>query len=637
MPNEQQLSELMHDFARTMVTDFPIQAILDRLVDRIVHILPITGAGVTLISPANVPLYIAASDAAALKYEQLQTLSAEGPCLLSCQTNVAVAAPDLGRDGRFPTFRPQAWAAGLRAVFTFPLRHGDRQLGALDLYRDEPGELSVEALAAAQTLADVAAAYLLNAQARADLLDSWDRSRQASLHDALTGLPNRILLLNRLKHAILRDQRTGKATAVLFVDLDRFKTINDSHGHRVGDTLLVAVAGRLSTVLRPHDTLARLSGDEFVVICEDLDTAGQAEAVGSRLDAALAQPFFLATVETDVTASIGIAFTQSGERGPEELLHEADLAMYQAKRAGGRRQAVFDPSLEVVAENDAGLRQDLHRALGRGQLSLEYQPIVTSRDGRITGFEALLFWTHPTRGRVDPAVVIPIAEQSGLVMDIGRWVLDVSWAERNRWQIPYRGVDFGVSVNVSGLQLTSPGFTASVEAAVTAAHADPRLLTLEVTESAHIRDRGRARFVLDDLKTLGVTIALDDFGTGYSGLSNLKEFPVDIVKIDRSFVGALGRDVASGAIVKAVVNLAHDLGKTVVAAGVETVDQHEQITELGCDFAQGHYFARPTPADRIGTLIGGNINLPTRAAGETGNAAGPRGSSSTSRINVAEM
>ncbi|MEY2570171.1 MAG: hypothetical protein QOE63_521 [Acidimicrobiaceae bacterium] len=342
MPTEKQLSGVLSEFARTMVTDFPIQAILDRLVERIVEVLPITAAGVTLIAPDAEPRYVAASDESALRFERLQTELDEGPCIDAYRSNAAVVVPDLRDDDRFPRFAPRAVAAGLAAVFTFPLRHGDEQLGALDLYRDTPGPLDAEAMGAAQTLADVAAAYLLNAQARADLRETAEEARQLSLHDALTGLPNRTLLLERLDHAVLRGRRSGKFAAVLFVDLDKFKLVNDQHGHRIGDAVLVAVGQRLTGVLRAGDTLARMSGDEFVVLCEDLDLSTQAEALATRVNTALTAPFFLNGAEVEVTASVGIAFSGRLDQLSEQILEDADTAMYQAKRRGGARYQILD-------------------------------------------------------------------------------------------------------------------------------------------------------------------------------------------------------------------------------------------------------------------------------------------------------
>jgi diguanylate cyclase (GGDEF)-like protein len=618
MPSEQQLSGVLSEFARTMVTEFPIQAILDHLVKRIVDVLPITAAGVTLISPVTDPRYVAASDESALRFEELQTELGEGPCLEAYQTGEAVAVPDLRDESRFRKFTPRALEAGLVAVFTFPLRNGNQQLGALDLYRNTPGPLDAATMDAAQTLADVAAAYLLNAQARADLRDSSDRSRERALHDALTGLPNRILLLERLDHAALRGRRSGKLAAVLFADLDRFKLVNDLYGHGVGDQLLIAVAERLSAVLRPGDTLARMSGDEFVILCEDLDGPTQVDVIADRIGAAIAAPFVLSGIEVDVTASVGIAHSGPGDQLSEELLKDADTAMYQAKRSGGDQHQIIDLREKHLAAQRASLEHELHGAPARGELRTEYQPIVNTRDGRITGVEALLRWAHPARGVVRPTLLVPLAEKSGLITEIGHWVLEQACADLRHWQNRHQADDLTISVNVSAHQLMAPGYAASVAAVLSDTDIDPKLVTLEMTESVFVQDSERALVVLDELKHLGVRLALDDFGTGYSSLNYLKRFPIEIVKIDQGFVADMQQDHASHAIVFAVVELAHRLGMTVVAEGVETAEQHKKLASLGCDSCQGYYFARPMPAEDLDTLMqhrvaGRTVRLPALA------------------------
>ena len=615
---KEDLSDVLSEFARTMVTNFPIQGILDHLVRRIVDILPITAAGVTLIAPGLEPRYVAASDPSALRYEKLQTELGEGPCLAAYSTGAAIVVPDLKHEHRFPAFAPRALESGLTAVFTFPLRHEDVQLGALDLYRDTAGALSPESMTAAQTLADVASAYLINAQARTDLQDSSDQSREAALHDALTGLPNRVLMLQLLEHAFRSARRSGKTSAVFFVDLNRFKEVNDTYGHQVGDELLVAVANRLTEQLRPGDSLARLSGDEFLILCEDLEETAQAEPIAVRLNAELTRPFVLSSVELSVTASIGIGFTGPDIEAPEDLLKSADLAMYRSKRDRPASADGIDLRELHLAGNQAGLARSLPGVIDRGELHLDYQPIVDAIDGRLSGVEALLRWTHPSRGAVSPTVFIPFAEQSGQIIELGQWALEQAWSDRERWQRGRR-TDIAMSVNVSANQFMASGFPDAVARVLESAPADPSLLTLEVTERVFVRDQERALVVLDELKELGVKLALDDFGSGYSSLGYLNTLPIDTIKVDQKFIAKLTAEPGSQIIVSAIIQLAHGLGMTVVAEGVETVKQRNEVTALGSDACQGFYFAEPMLASSLDALIkrqtdGNNPRLPSLVA-----------------------
>ena len=582
-----------------MVTDFPIQRILDRFVERIVDVLPVEAAGVSLISPGTRPHYIAASNASALRYERLQSGLGEGPCLLAFESGEAVAVPDLRVEDRFPRFSAEALSAGLLAVFTFPLSHGHDPLGALDLYRDMAGPLSVESLEIAQTLADVASAYLLNAQAREDLLDFSTAAREASLHDGLTGLPNRVLMMDRIEHAFARGRRSGGRLAVLFIDLDRFDSINDLYGHRIGDELLVSVAVRLTAHLRPGDTLARLAGDEFVVLCEGLESAEQASAVASRLSVRLDEPFAVTGHELRVTSSIGVAFADEGTHDPEQVLHDAGTAMYEAKRRGGASAKVFKPH----DHGDLGLPHDLRYAVARDELRLVYQPIVTTASGGITGLEALLRWDHPTRGLILPTVMIPIAERSGVIVDIGRWVLEQALSSWGRWRHMPDGQELRLAVNVSGYQLMSNEFAQSVSDLVWDTGTDMYALTLDVTESAFISDPPRTRIVMNSLKELGMSLALDNFGTGYSSLRFLRQFPLDVLKMDRGLVAGLGHDRAGESMVGAVSQVAHAHGMNVIAEGVETAEQRSHAGRLGCDLSQGYYFAAPMSADDVTSLL----------------------------------
>ncbi len=575
---EHRLSDVLSEFASTMLTDFPIQGILDQLVRRIVEVMPITGAGVTLISDTTSPHYATASDESALRYERLQTELNEGPCIVSYRSGEAVAIADLRDDRRFPLFAPRAVEAGLSAVFTFPLHQGDKRLGALDLYRDTPGSLSDESMAVAQTLADVASAYLLNAQARADLADSYARAHVTSLHDPLTGLPNRTLLLERIEHALLCRRRSGRTVAVLFIDLDNFKRVNDSSGHQAGDELLVAVGARIKAMLRPGDTLARLSGDEFIIVCHELDDETLVEGIAARLSDALALPFSLGGIAVDLSASIGIAFAQQGDN-PEQLLHKADMAMYQVKRKGGAHHQLLDVLEQDLMEYKDSLQRDLRHAAGRQQLRLEYQPVVRVSDGGVVSVEALLRWDHPERGLIPPSVLIPLAEQSGDIIEIGRWVLEQACNSRHRWQDAAGDDAFVMGVNVSAHQLMSPGFVSMVEKVI----ADAEL----------------ALAVLSKLKQIGILVALDDFGTGYSSLSYLRKFPFDMIKIDQSFVADLVEEGPSHAIVSKTIELAQLLDLLVVCEGVETAEQYHHVALLGSDYCQGYLFARPMTPDKL--------------------------------------
>jgi diguanylate cyclase (GGDEF)-like protein len=600
--DSEDLSTVLSEFARTMLTDFPIQGILDHLVKRIVDVLPITAAGVTLIAPGLDPRYVAASDESALRYEKLQTELDEGPCLAAYGSGEAISVPDLRLEDRFPAFSPRALESGLTAVFTFPLRHDDLQLGALDLYRTSVGALSPDVMRAAQTLADVAAAYLINAQARSDLQDASDQSREAALRDGLTGLPSRVLMRQLVDRAVRASRRAGTTSAVLFIDLDRFKEVNDTHGHGVGDALLVAVAERLTALLRPGDSLARMSGDEFVALCEDLSDASEVDAIAVRVEAALTAPFPLAGVEVTTSASIGIALTGGGSQTPDELIHDADLAMYRQKRQRSAGRDVLDVRRLRRARRHAGLAHDLPGAVARGELHVEYQPIVHAVDAQLIAVEALLRWTHPARGSVSPSVFIPFAEQSGQIIELGQWVLEQAWTDRHLCQ-QHRAGDIGVAVNVSAHQFMAAGFAQTVATVLERTATDPGLLTLEVTESVFVRDQQRAVVVLNELKDIGVTLALDDFGTGYSSLGYLNTLPIDSVKIDWTFIAKLTDDPDSQRIVTAIIQLAHSLGMTVVSEGVETASQHHELTQLGSDSCQGFYFASPMPATTLNTVI----------------------------------
>ncbi|MGK0312140.1 MAG: diguanylate cyclase (GGDEF)-like protein [Minisyncoccia bacterium] len=590
--DEERLAVVLREFARTLTTDFPMQGIVDHLVGRIVEVLPVTSAAVTLISHDLSPKYVSASNAASLGFEQLQSNFGDGPCILAYQSGESVAVPDLLLDERFPVFGPAARAEGLAAVFTFPLRHGDGCIGALDLYRETTGPLSVHEMITAETMADVVAACLINAQARERADVASAAYLYDSLHDPLTDLPNRTFLMDRVHDANVRAKRSRLNTGVYFVDLDRFKLINDHHGHHVGDQLLIAVARRFSNILRQEDTVARISGDEFVFLCEALPDTIEAENIGARIEKVFERPFVVDGLRLSISASIGMAVVGPGEEISAELIVHADTAMYLIKRHRGGRRHVVGPIDSALSSLPQNFEQEIGDALEKNELHVAYQPIVRMSDNVMSGVEALLRWDHPTRGKISPVIVVGAAERSSLINLLGEWVLERSCSALRTWGIGDRLAPIGIAVNVSARQLVSGDFFNTVEQTVSGAGIDPTRLVLEMTENLLIEDSDRAMKVLSDLRGLGVRIAVDDFGTGYSSLSYLTRLPIDIVKIDQSLIAG----IASGpeaVVVSAVTNLAHELGMVVVVEGIENQAQHHEIARIGCDYAQGFYFSEP--------------------------------------------
>jgi len=425
-----------------------------------------------------------------------------------------------------------------------------------------------------------------------------------ALHDALTGLPNRALFLDRLAQAMTRLGRNESALAVLFCDLDRFKVVNDSLGHTAGDQLLVAVARRLEGVLRAGDTAARFGGDEFVILCEDISGAREAFAVAERVSAALAAPFVLGEDEAFVRTSIGIAMAVEAGAPPEALLRDADAAMYRAKERGGGVYEVFDDDMRARAVRRLDTENQLHRALERGEFRLHYQPQVALTTGSVSGVEALVRWQHPERGLVAPVEFIAAAEETGLILELGEWVFGEAFEQAARWAaLPDRGAPVAMSVNLSARQCAHPELVDVVRTCLRESGADPAAIRLEITETAVMADLEASVVVLDELRALGVTLAIDDFGTGWSSLRALQRFPVDEVKIDKSFVDGVARDPQEAAIVAAVISLSHALGLSTVAEGVESVAQVDRLRALGCDVAQGYYFWRPAAAEDLAQLL----------------------------------
>ncbi len=415
-----------------------------------------------------------------------------------------------------------------------------------------------------------------------------------ALHDTLTGLPNRALLMDRLGQALSRVGRHAKALAVLFCDLDRFKVVNDSLGHGAGDDLLVAVAGRLRGVLRAGDTAARFGGDEFVVLCEEIDGERHAVRIAERIVEALARPFPLGDDHVHVHVSIGIAVTDVVSVGAEALVRDADAAMYRAKEGGGQPYEIFDAGMRERAVQRLSTETELHHALARDELRLHFQPQVRMATGALEGVEALVRWAHPERGLVEAEDFVSAAEETGLIHRVGAWVLEHACRQSVDW-----GGRLMMSVNLSARQVLHSELPATVARVLHETGCDPSTLCFEITETAVMDDVEGITVVLDDLKALGATLAIDDFGTGYSSLTALQQFPFDVVKIDRSFVAGLATSDQEAAIVAAVISLSHALGLTTVAEGIETVAHLDRLRTLGCDVGQGFYFGRPGPASLI--------------------------------------
>ncbi len=430
-----------------------------------------------------------------------------------------------------------------------------------------------------------------------------------AFHDPLTGLANRTLFRDRVQHAVARGQRQHERIAVLFLDLDNFKTVNDSLGHAEGDRLLSAVAGRLVGATRDCDTVARLGGDEFAVLLEELREERDAIQVAERVTAALRAPIALGGRSVAIGASIGIARAADGD-GADELLRNADVAMYMAKSNGKARWEVFAPPMHAALVDRLALEADLRRATERGELLLHYQPIIELATGRIAGVEALARWAHADRGLVPPMLFIPIAEEMGLIGAVGRWALNEACAQVAHWRRTLggsRSSELSISINVSGRQLRDETFAADVADALRVSQLDPAALVLEVTESVVMQDAEAALERLVQLKALGVRLAIDDFGTGYSSLSYLQRLPVDVLKIDKAFVDGLARDGGEAAFARTIVALGELLELDTIAEGIETELQRSALTELGCAYGQGYLFAHPLSADECATLLGSAV------------------------------
>ena len=426
-----------------------------------------------------------------------------------------------------------------------------------------------------------------------------------ALHDTLTSIPNRTLLLDRIRQSLVRRKRYPKTSfAIIFIDLDRFRLVNESLGHIHGDELLQLISARLKETIPIGDTVARLGGDEFSILLQDINSVRDVEVIAKDIQNLFSKPFFLGDREVFASASMGIAHSDNDYKTPEEILRDAELAMYRAKREGKSQSIVFQPQFRQSSLSPIDLDTDLRRALDRDEMELHYQPIISMRDRTISGFEALLRWSHRSRGVISPNEFIPLAEETGLIYDLGQWVLGKACKQIATWNKSKKKEDqLEISINLSSRQFSDPNLVEGIVENIEKSGFDAEFLKIEITESALMQNAQRSVSMLNQLKDLNIKVCVDDFGTGYSSLSYLHTFPIDTLKIDRSFVHDMSRNFRNMEIIRTIIMLAHNLKLDVIAEGVETGEQDAQLSALGCQFAQGFYFSRPINSSDAALLI----------------------------------
>jgi diguanylate cyclase (GGDEF)-like protein len=517
----------------------------------------------------------------------------------------AVVAGDIAAEGGVP-FRKAALARGCRSLASLPLRVDGRAAGVLLLYSTEPGAFDEEELALAEQLADSVAFALA-------YIEKEEQLHYLASYDVLTKSANRNLLQDRLAQAIALAGRQGRQVAVIFVDVDNFKYVNDSLGHKAGDILLKTVTERLGSCVRDVDTIARHGGDEFVLVLPDQSSEEQASQIIQRILTAIAQPIVIDGQELSITCSLGASFYPQDGADGETLLKNADAAMYRAKELGRNTFQFYGKDINSRVSERLGMENSLRRALERDELVLRYQPQINLGTGRIVGAEALIRWRHPKLGTIPPERFIPLAEETGLIDSIGDWVIRTACAQNKAWQ-DARLPKITVSVNLSARQFRQQGFAESVSGILRETGLASRYLGLELTEGLVMHNTAAGVLILEKLKTMGVNLSIDDFGTGYSSLSYLRRFPIDELKIDQSFVRDVMVDPNDATIAKAIIALALELNLKVTAEGVETHQHIAFLQQNRCEQAQGFYFSRPVPSHEFGALLERSL-LPATADG----------------------
>ncbi|HEX6712908.1 MAG TPA: EAL domain-containing protein [Thermoleophilaceae bacterium] len=588
----QTLLERLSRIQRSIVQRAALSEVLDGIVTGAAELLGDEVVGLRLVEPHN-PSQMALVASAGISDEMLDELK-------RARVGDGVGGRAIA-DGRLVVEEHYQSAGhaleayrqvGLQAAMAAPVHENGVAVGSLVVASFTPGRTY------SATEQEVLVSFAEHASLALTDARNFEDAMHQAFHDSLTGLPNRALFLDRLEHAVARARRTGSPVAVVFLDLDDFKKVNDRLGHVAGDELLVLAAGRLRRCCRPSDTAARFGGDEFALLLEDMTHDSSATIVAARVLSDLSRPFQIQGQEIAVSASVGIASSRDPAGG--DLLRNADLAMYRAKSGGKGHFEVFEPGMHAAVMERLELEVDLHSALHRCELEVHFQPIVDLASGVTSAMEALLRWKHPTRGYVGPDEFVPLAEETGAIHGLGQWILLEACRQGFEWNSGIcKDAPIAVGVNLSGKQLEDPGLVDQVSAALEQTGLSAGMLILEITETVLMRDMEGTVSKLLDLRDLGVRLSVDDFGTGYSSLQYLRRFPLDSLKIAKSFVDGVAGPSQDAAVARAIVDLGRTFNLRVVAEGVETVEQHERLLRLGCQYGQGYLFARPAPAPQV--------------------------------------
>jgi diguanylate cyclase (GGDEF)-like protein len=597
MKERQALMERLTRILRSINGRAPLPEVLQAIVDGAAELIGSTIAGLRQIDPTDSRYAVLSCavnvEPGSLLGERVRIGEGAGGRAIS-ENQLVVMHDYAGRVDALPNWTELKLSAAMAA----PVHENGIVVGSLAVGSKEPGRRYSEAeQSMLLSFADHVSLALTDAMITQSLNHALEAARHDAMHDELTRLPNRALLRDRLEQAWVRGCRTGSPIALLFLDFDDFKDINDSLGHDAGDRLLVALAERLSGSLRPGDTIARLGGDEFAVLVENLNATSTAEGLAARLLEVLVEPVVVNGRDVTMRGSIGIAISDFTEPDSQSLLYSADLAMYEAKRRGGGRYIRYRPDMHLDTLVRLDTEQALKHAIGASEFVLHYQPIEELPSGRIVGAEALIRWQHPVRGLIPPMEFVPIAESSGLIIGLGEWVLRTACTEAMRWPD-----DIEIAVNLSPRQL-EPELPQLVRDVLAETGLASDRLVLEVTEAPAMADAPETQRIIEELHAMGVHFSIDDFGTGHSSIARLRTLPVDQLKIDKSFVSTLDADSGTDVFVSAIVALAHGSGLVAVAEGVETAGQRRRLVALGCDRAQGYLFSRPVEAPVIAAML----------------------------------